>query len=1116
MNNIFLPLWENPEIQSVNRLPMRSPLLPFDSPAEALAYAVAGPEFRNPADNPLYFGLDGRWSFKPLNNPRDDHRSLDDHPTENRCPLEDQRWEAPPEWTKPEYPADQWDSIRVPGTWSLQGWDKPHYTNVQMPFDCIPPHAPDHNPTGLYRRGFTLPPSWKGRRVVLHIGSAESCCLVYVNGLFVGAGKDTRLPQEYDITPFLTENGPSGGPERDILCLKVVRYSDASYIEDQDQWWFGGIHRSVFLYSTESCYIRDVKALPGRFDQDASGIRGILDLRVVLGGNVPPGGAAGNVAVSSVVSAASGVTSAESPFTILYKLYPFAMPENREDAARITRLLSESDPVISGELTLACNYRLNANTAETALAVDHPTLWSHEAPSLYVLVVSLFRDGRHIESTAFCTGFRSVEIKNRELLINGKAVLIKGVNRHEHDEKTGKTLSVESMIRDIMLLKQHNFNAVRTSHYPNDERWYELCDRYGIYLTDEANIEHHCFYDQLCRDTVWSYAYISRVQRMAERDKNNPSVIIWSLGNESGDGPNHRLTGAWIRRFDPTRPVHYEGAVRPEKGQGDYTQDSLGRGRDITDIIGPMYPSIKFITDFVIYREDDRPLIMCEYSHAMGNSNGSLADYWKAIEDHHGLQGGYIWDWIDQGIAAYTADGKKYWKYGGDFGDEPTDYDFCLNGILFPDQTPKPVMKECKQLFSPVRIQPVPGKPYNFSVENRFDFTFLDTVELRWELRAEEKVLARGTESLPRLQPGASGEITVPVPESTKAGEGLLYLHGDLCLKNDGPWAGAGFVIGQTERIIRERLPLLPGRLSFPGEGEKNKAVLDSALGELAGGFRPSLFRVPTENDGLKTFRHLRGDPAAAFYYKDKAMYPWLDLDLLHLRYEEENEEPVTWEGYAAMRYSALLFSGEHSAEAYRNTPLGSYTRVTVQAGETHPFIIMDYTFDLDPALPELPRVGLSAKIPARYDTINWLGEGPHESYPDRCAGAFLGPWEHSVSELETPYVVPQENGNRMGVRLIRLGGKNVPADKPQSVTIAPDKPVMMSASRYSPENMFEAPHTFDLQDLSAGSKGYYFLHIDRAQRGVGTGACGPDTLEQYRVRPGLFTMRLFFLRSTE
>jgi beta-galactosidase len=1089
------PIWENPEIQEINRLPMRSPLIPFTSPESALADAVSGPEFRRCEDNPLFFSLDGTWSFKLVNNPQDDGDSGATR----------QQGEYPPEWTDTHFKTGDWDAIQVPGTWTLQGGssaeqncsDKPHYTNVQMPFDAIPPHAPEHNPTGLYRRSFTLLPSWKDRRTVLHVGSAESCLLVYVNGIFAGAGKDTRLPQEFDLSPYLNAE------EENVICLKVVRYSDASYIEDQDQWWFGGIHRSVYLYSTESCYIEDIRAVPGSIIESFDKKEGILDLSVTLGGDLPQGRSSGNAVLSD---AGNG-----SPFSISYALYPFTLPQSLEDVKIAAHRLIQNKPIHSGEINFHCNYRLNSNTAEVTLTIPNPAVWSHEAPNLYILTVSLSRDGKLLESAAFCTGFRTVRLAKRELLINEKAVLIKGVNRHEHDEKTGKTLSIEGMLRDIKLLKRHNFNAVRTRHYPNDERWYELCDRYGIYLTDEADIEHHCFYDQLCRDTAWSYAYISRVQRMAQRDKNHPSVIIWSLGNESGDGGNNALCSTWIRRYDSSRPVHYEGAIRPERGQGAFTLDSLGRGKGVTDIIGPMYPEISLITDFVKYRDDDRPLIMCEFSHGMGNSNGSLADYWKAVETYHGLQGGYIWDWIDQGIEAFAPGGQKYWKYGGDFGDDPTDYDFCLNGILFPNQSPKPVMAECKQLFSPVRLIPVPGKPATFTVENRFDFSTLDGVYVEWRLCDENGILAQGRDSFPNLIPGASSEITLLIPAGVnKVGQqGFRYIHADICLSHATPWAASGFVIGSAERVLREQIPV-PVHGAAPAQS-------DPAIAEFAALFKPSLFRVPTENDGLKTYIHLRGDPAAEFYYKDKAMYPWLDLDLLHFRCVEEKTETVPWEGSgaesfagsAALRYTAVLIAGENAAEGFKDTRLGVYTRTIVAPGKNNP-LIMDITFDLEPGLPELPKVGITAKIPAAYGTIKWFGRGPQESYPDRCAGAFLGSYTDTPESLEVPYIVPQENGNRMGVRSISLEAEHVPAGKPKSITIIPVDPVHMSVSRYTRENQWKSLHTYELVDVSAGGKGYYFLNIDIAQRGVGSATCGPDTLEQYRVRPGIFKMRLY------
>jgi beta-galactosidase len=1073
--NTIPPLWENPEIQCINRLPMRSSFLPFPSEKEALADIIAGPEFRRPEDNSLYLGLDGSWNFKLLNNPEDDDL----------------------EWVKPEASPDRTPGlIRVPGTWTLQGYDKPHYTNVQMPFQAAPPHAPRENPTGLYRRTFTLPAGWKGKRVVLHVGSAESCCLVYLDGKFAGMGKDTRLPSEYDLSPFLKEDGPSAGKSH-TLCLKVVRYSDASYIEDQDQWWFGGIHRSVFLYATEDRYLTDVEAIPGAPDREGAGR---LRFLAAMGGRVPESRSAGNSAVD--------LDPSYPPFVIKYRLYPYERPESREEALRIAGALK---PLLSGELSLACNYRVNSNRVEKELLLENPRIWSHESPSLYVLTLDVYQGAEHVESAALCTGFRSVSVARRELLINGKAVLIKGVNRHEHDEKTGKTLSTQAMRQDIALLKQHNFNAVRTCHYPDDERWYELCDRYGIYLVDEANIEHHCFYNQLCDDPAWTYAYTSRIQRMVERDKNHPSVIIWSLGNESGDGTNHSACGAWIRRRDPSRPVNYEGAVRPLGGQGSFTLDSLNRGKDISDIISPMYPPISLITDFAKYREDQRPLIMIEYSHAMGNSNGCLADYWEAIEAYHGLQGGFIWDWIDQGIAAHTPEGIKYWKYGGDFGDEPSDYDFCLNGLLFPDQSPKPAMAECKQVFAPVRMKPVPGKPWRFTLENRFDFSSLSGIELSWYLASGGGKLAEGREDLPGIGPGASTEILLrPGSFAYPTGDGILYLHWDFRRKDPSPWAEAGFVIASGETVLRESLPL-PAVAPASGAAASELAA---GLDEFARLFRPSLFRAPTENDGLKTYIHLRGDPAALFYYKDKPMYPWLDLDLVRLRLDGEKWESVVFEGAPARRCTAELLAGDKAAKGFENTRLGSYVCVIAAATETRP-LLMDITLDLDPALPELPKVGVRASIPGTFGEIRWLGEGPGESYPDRRAGVFLGEYRNRVPEMETPYVVPQESGNRSGVRRVTLvrNGAAAPQGglgKLRSLSIAPDRPVNLGISRYIPENLLAALHTYDLKDTFEEGKGCYFISIDMAQRGVGTATCGPDTLEKYRVRPGLFKLRLY------
>ena len=1057
--------------------------MPFASAKEAITDALAGCEYRKSENNRFYLGLDGVWKFKLLDNPAKDDQS----------------------WVKTESEKDLsgWNNINVPGTWSRQGgdahfencFDMPHYTNVQMPFENTPPKPPEKNSTGLYWRTFTVPESWKNRRVVLHVGSAESVPFVFINGNFDGLGKDTRLPSEFDITSFLKEG-------TNTIGIKVVRYSDASFIEDQDQWWLGGIHRSVYLYSTEDCFIKDIKALPGSAD-------GIIDLAVTLGGKLPESSGFGNESKTA--------KSKEKPFTIKYNLHPFTLVNDLGEAEKTGAQLAAKSGLVSGEMELLPNYRINADTVSAKLTLENPLLWSHEHPNLYILSVELYRDGRFIESTAFCTGFRSIKIENRMLLINGKMVYIKGANRHEHDEKTGKTQSVETMLKDIKILKSHNFNAVRTSHYPDDERWYELCNRYGIYLWDEADIESHCFYSQLCDDTRWLAAMVTRIRRMAERDKNHPSVITWSLGNESGWGAAHDAGSAWVHAYDSTRPVHYEGVLGGSRIKGLPVLDRYASGKHVTDIVCPMYPSLETISDFVNYRDDHRPLIMCEYSHAMGNSNGSLEDYWKLIESKHGLQGGFIWEWIDHGFEAFTKDGKKYWKYGGDFGDTPSDFDFVCDGLLWPDQTPKPAMEECKQLFAPVRLTPLPLKALHFTLENRYDFSSLDNLILNWSIcedepgKTAEKILLEGKLNLPPLNPGEKTEINF---ENEKlvipANSGAVYFHGEFVLKDDTPWAKAGHIVARAESILKESTNIVIESSAAKSE------VAGCDIAKIAALFKPSLYRVPTQNDGLKTALAFVDNPEAEFYFKGKAFFPWIRLDLLHHKTADEKTENVIWEGRQAERYSAVILAGENAHQEYKQFTsgkgMGTFSLTTVKPEKPGHPLTMEVIFDLDRNLPELPRIGICAKIPACYEKISWFGSGPFESYPDRLAAAFLGRYTNKIDELEVPYVVPQENGNRSGVRNFSLTAPNATSGTAQQINFFADKPVNFSCSRYTLSNMWEAKHTCDLVDTTQGTGGYFNLYIDIAQRGVGTATCGPDTRMEYRVKPGLFRMKLFIV----
>jgi beta-galactosidase len=487
----------------------------------------------------------------------------------------------------------------------------------------------------------------------------------------------------------------------------------------------------------------------------------------------------------------------------------------------------------------------------------------------------------------------------------------------------------------------------------------------------------------------------------------------------------------------------------------------------------------------------------------MGNSCGSFADYWRAFESHHGLQGGYIWDWIDKGFEAFTQEGKKYWKYGGDYGDTPSDYDVCLNGILFPDQSLKPAMAEIKQVQSPVRLIPVTGKPYTFILENRYDFSTLENVELVWKLCTEEGVLFEESPPLPDLAPGAMAEVCFPLPRDidVAAYSGVVYIHADFRLKRDTPTLKAGHVIGSSERVLRETCPGL--RIASTGDSKN--------LSEFASLFRPSLFRVPTENDGLKTALIRRESDHGASLYRNSAFLPWIEMDLLHMRCVDEKRESLIWEGFQAEKYNALLVAGKDATGEYRDKKLGRYTRVITKNTGENP-VLMDIAFDLEADLPELPKVGITTRIPAWYSRIDWFGLGPHESYPDRLDGAFLGSYTNTPADLEVPYIVPQENGNRSGVRSVKFSGVDVVSGKTRSYTIRGERPLNVSVSRYDPDDFMKALHTGELVDVSAGKDGgYYIFNIDCAQRGLGNGRCGPDTREAYKVYPGRYTMRLYF-----
>ncbi len=1023
--------WGNPECVSIGKLPGRSPLIPFHD-ADA---AREGPR----EASPFFMPLNGAWRFQLYDRPED----------------------TPQGFPRPDFDDSGWSEISVPGNWTCQGYDRPHYTNVQMPFPGEPPAIPKDNPTGIYRRRFHLPEAWSGKRVVIHFGGAESVLYAWLNGRALGLSKDSRLPAEFDLTPHLFEG-------ENTLVAMVVRWSDATYIEDQDHWFMAGLHREVYAYATGAAHISDVRA---RAAVDETCSSGLLDLRVEVGFAIEP----------------------RAGYRVRMELYS-------PRGARVFRKAQEQ-PVAMAENP----YLYQGHWAEFLSEVRTPRLWSAETPELYDLVVSLINpEGRSVESVAIRIGFRRVEVRARELLVNGQPVMIKGVNRHDHHETRGKALTREDMLADVRLMKQFNFNAVRTAHYPNDPYFYDLCDEYGLYVVDEANIEAHAFLARICHDPRYAPAFLDRGMRMVLRDKNHPSIIMWSLGNESGFGPNLQAMAGWIRGYDPTRPIHYEGEL----------QWDLYREKRVSDVVCPMYASVEEITRWAKSKTGDRPLILCEYAHAMGNSSGGLAEYWAAFRRYPGLQGGFIWDWIDQGLLQRDESNRPYWAYGGDFGDEPNDRNFCINGMLAPDRTPHPAMWEFKKLAQPVRVEAREIKRGSLRIHNDQDFNDLSGFVGSWELSVDGVVKKRGR--LPRLdiRPGESRNINLAISRPPFLGHQLCHLTLRFRTRKALPWAEAGHEVAWEQFEIpwkagpapkpKGRKKLIPVPVELV-QDDRRATVSTGDLeitvhkwqgtvasmrwrGEdiLASAPELNTWRGPTDNDTFQATPGITPAPKAQ----------WLAWGLDEIALTPLNCS-VRAQRDGSVRIRCLQIAQARNTEDSEEHRIQHLQQWIVNPGG---WIAFNNEIRIGAGLVDLPRVGIHFETTRGFERLDWFGRGPHESYWDRKAGAAMGRHESSVDDLYHRYVVPQENGNRTDTRWFALCRK-----AETGLLVGGVRPFEFGASHYSPQDLHAAEH---INELRARAETH--ISLDVHQRGLGTGTCGPDTLPGYRIKPGLHRLGLW------
>jgi beta-galactosidase len=979
----FPRCWEIPELTQINRLPARSFHFPFPDPAKAAT--------RNPAKSKWVQSLDGEWQFDYFASP-----------------------EAVPGHLIAEVP-ERTSPIQVPGNWTCQGWDKPHYTNVQMPFENTPPRVPDDNPTGLYRKVISIPKSWKGRRTVLHLGGVESVAALYLDGKFVGWSSDSRLPAEFDLTPCLVPG------QSHLLSVLVIRYSAFSYVEDQDHWWMAGIYRSVKLISTDQAWIEDVFAKTAYKPKKKVGH---LDLEVSLGFIGAPGR---KCVVQAQLEDPSGTALWKKPL------------QQKVDGT---------------------TYRKDGFVAGFYESIHDCLPWSAEQPHLYKLHLQLLDEetGALIEATCIRIGFKSVKIKKGQMLFNGQPILIKGVNRHDHDPDHGKTVDRKWLIEDASLLKSHNFNAVRTAHYPNDPEWLDICDEVGLYVIDEANQEAHANYNTIGHDPRWRNTCVERATRMVMRDRNHASIYAWSLGNETGYGINHDLEADAIRGLDDSRLLHNEPADRQSWTQGG-TELTPG-GERSSDFRCPMYPQISMFIDYGKNPTDTRPFIPCEYSHAMGNSNGCLKDTWDAIYTYPMLQGGFIWDWVEQGLRKISPDGQAFWAYGGDFGDEPNDVNFNCNGLVMPDRIPKPAMAECKKVFQPVTPCDFNLKTGEISFLNRDFFRNADWLNWRVSVTCNGALHYEADLGNIRIPPQSTKTLKLKLPAfSAKAGETwIIHFVGDA----DGL------------EMCREYFPL-SRKAPKKTKGEAQAPLPPEFLG-LTAYPEMQILRGFTDNDGVKgKEEQWRADW--------KPLGRWHNAGIDQLSTDSEKIEN--------------LKDGLRIQRTY-NTPNipAAITHVQTLSFFTDGWVKMDQHFHLAQELPDLPRLGIRLALPKEFNQVEWLGLGPSESYVDRKAGVWPGRFAGKLEDQLFPYVVPQESGNREDLQWICT--RNAEG---QGLMACSNRKFSGSVLPCNTEQLIAAAHPFELPEADNA-----YLSLDIKQRGLGTASCGPDTLDIYKIFPGEYS----------
>lgn len=951
--------------------------------------------------------------------------------------------ERPDGFHQPGYNDASWTTFAVPANWEINGYGTPIYVNQPHEFavnNPNPPNVPDENPVGSYRTTFRIPETWKEREVFIHFGAVKSAYYLWINGQQVGYSEDSKTPAEFNLTPYLKEGD-------NLLALQVYRWSDGSYLEAQDFWRISGIEREVYLYAAPTVHIRDFFA---KSRLDASYHDGVLDVDMQVRNALP---------------------DSKKGYSIDFEL--------RDATQRV---------VFNEQVKLAA---LEGGGSEQSVRfsrlVSAPYPWTAETPYLYLLLMTLKdADGRIVEVIPQRIGFRTVEIKDGLFLINGVRVLIKGTNRHEHDPVTAHVISRESMVRDIQLMKQHNINAVRTSHYPNDPLWYALCDEYGLYVVDEANIESHGMGYNLDRtlgnNPQWRDAHLMRTRRMVERDKNHPCVITWSLGNEAGNGVNFYATYEWVKGRDATRPVQYE---RTQLGWG-----SSATAEWNTDILVPMYPWKEGMLS-MLAKNPSKPMILCEYNHTMGNSSGGFKEYWDFFRTNPRLQGGFIWDWVDQGLRKVTAKGDTIFAYGGDFGPPgtPSDNNFLCNGLVQPDRKINPHLLEVKKVYQHIRTELLDSQAGKIKVFNEYAFRNLGNIVLEWRLLGDGMAVASGRIDLGDLAPGNSAELSLPLPVLPVDGKELI-LEVSYRIREAEPLIPAG------HELAKEAFAFAPSPKIFSGVKVAPQAP---EVTQTMDGWK-------IRGNGFEIAFNLQGRLVSYIYKGQQLMVSPLTPSFWRAPTDNDfgagqQRRSRVWKDAAstAVATSAVMHRVDNTIEissTYSLPSVQAVLRETYQVsgeGAVHVF----YAFEVSGKdQPTIPRVGMEMDLPKSFDRVSWYGRGPEESYQDRKYGAHIGRYQGSVKEQFHPYVRPQETGNKTDVRWMAVRNS-----KGLGLVFVADDVLNTSVLHYYASDLDPGPEKQQTHAAELRERNLTHVRVDYRQNGLGgIDSWGALPLEEYRL----------------